>query len=121
MKKEVFFAYLKVIFSALLFSISSISFANSEIKAQSQIKSEKQDLVFKNANHSTFLLVESELDVNTVLISGFKKTSSIYCLRVNSILKHNNNKTNKLTYNFIHLVTPSLESTKMIFPFHSFY
>jgi hypothetical protein len=120
MKKEVFFAYLKIALSVLFFNVSTIGFADSDSRVEYLIKTENKDVLSNSTNHSILVLVESKLEVNIVLFPEFKNPSNFHSSKNNTILEFNK-KTNKLSYNFVHVIIPSLGSIKIIYPFHSFY
>lgn len=120
MKKVIVFSYLKLALNIFIFNASLFVFAKPQTKAELHLITEKQEALYKSINQASYLIAESKLETTIVLYSNFKKSIYIHSYRTNHILE-NNEKTNKLSYNFIHSITPSLGIIELIYPFHSFF
>lgn len=120
MKKDIFLLYSKLALSIVIFNFSSFCFANSDSKVETLIQSGNYKEIHNKTNHSILLFIESKSELTDVLFSSHQKTN-INRFTGDKLILESNKKTRKLSHNFNCIIIPSLDTTKLIFPFHSFY
>lgn len=119
MKKIYFFSSLKVALIIVVFNVSTSLFANTNIKFNLEFNKQIDKGQCLLSNNTTYFKGESRLEYTVVLSYNLKKSNKINFFRINPFLEINE-KTNKLYYYSEQIIIPSLRSTSLIYPFHSF-
>ena len=120
MKKIDFFSYLKVALIIVLFNASTSVFANPDLKFSLEFNKQFEKAQCELSNNKSCLKGESRLEVSILSFYNLKKPIKLYHLGLNPVLELKN-KTSKLHYYWFYPITPSLNNTELIYPFHSFF
>ena len=119
-QKSVGFFQMKLVWCILLLKVCSFAYAIPDSKIQPQFKVSFKEVTHNYTGELPSAFIESETGIVMVSFSDFKKTKTHHFFNTDPLFEQNL-KTRKLYNNFVHFVIPSLETTTLIFPFHSFY